>query len=63
MPSAAFGRTVAILGNELVVGVPTEVLAALQPRLAVLLGEIATGFLCEREEAIRVSEVALPGGG
>lgn len=56
MPSAALGATVVTLGEQLVVGVPTGVLAALQPRLAVLLGEIATGFLREREEAIRTAQ-------
>lgn len=46
--SEGAGRTVEVLGSELLRGLPAEELAALQPRLASLLGELTAGFCQQR---------------
>jgi PAS domain S-box-containing protein len=51
----ALGKTQEVLMLELTAGLPAETVAALQPRLATILGEMATGFL-ERARASVLNE-------
>jgi len=53
--SEGAGRTVEVLGSELLRGLPAEELAALQPRLASLLGELTAGF-CQQQQALIMAD-------
>ena len=53
------GGAVALLGQQLLAGLPTEDFAALHPRLAVLLGEISTGFLRQSQRSARSEQEAI----
>lgn len=62
---AALGRTVEVLSRELVANAPDTSLAALQPRLAALLGAVAHGYydraratILAEQEAARAPQVA-----
>lgn len=48
----ALENTLAVLGQQLLAGLPARRLARLQPRLAVLLGALAGGFFAAAREAI-----------
>ncbi|HET8629145.1 MAG TPA: PAS domain-containing protein [Thermomicrobiales bacterium] len=52
----ALGRTLEILGDALVAGLPAEYVAALQPRLVALLGEAASGFAARAQATILVEQ-------
>lgn len=49
---AALGRTQEVLAQQLVEGLPADQIAPLLPRLAALLGGVATGFLQRARETI-----------
>src|SRR5690349_18077828 len=51
----ALGKTQEVLAQELTAGLPAETVVALQPRLATILGELATGFF-ERARASILDE-------
>jgi len=53
------GGTVALLGQQLLAGLPIEDFAALHPRLAVLLGEISSGFLGQSQRRARSEQEAI----
>lgn len=55
------GRTLEMLTHQLVTGLPIEDLAALQPRMATLLGGIATGFLQEKQASTLAQQEAVYG--
>jgi PAS domain S-box-containing protein len=48
----ALGRTQEVLAQQLVEGLPVDRIASLLPRLAALLGGVATGFLQQARETI-----------
>ncbi len=53
--SEGAGRTLEVLGRELVSSLPAEDLAALQPRLASLLGELTAGF-CQQQRVLIMAD-------
>lgn len=55
------GGTVALLGQQLLAGLPAEDFAALHPRLAVLLGGMSTGFLRQRQTNALSEQEAIHG--
>jgi len=52
MQPEALGRTLEMLAHHLVQGLPGDQVAALQPRLSALLGELATGFVQQAHDTI-----------
>ncbi len=48
----ALGRTQEVLGRQIVEGLPANQIAALHPRLAALLGELAAGFFSQARDTI-----------
>jgi PAS domain S-box-containing protein len=48
----ALGRTLEVLAEELLAGLPADQVLALQPRLAKVLGRLATGFYTEARRSI-----------
>jgi len=48
----SLGSTQAVLGAELMAGLPAEQVASLQPRLAALLGEMTSGYFRQAQETI-----------
>lgn len=54
----ALGACVEVLARELVADLPPAQVAALQPRLAALLGEMATGFSAAAQETILAAQEA-----
>jgi PAS domain S-box-containing protein len=53
------GRTLQVLGQQLVAAVPPAAALDLQPRLAALLGELATGFAAESRTSILHEQEAI----
>jgi PAS domain S-box-containing protein len=58
---SALGGTLEVLGRELLADLPADTVAALQPRLAVLLGALATGWACRVQERASTTVTPSPG--
>lgn len=56
---AALGRTQQVLSERLVTGLPDAQVAALAPRLALLLGDLASGFLARLQETVLSEQEAI----
>lgn len=57
-PAEVLGQTQVVLAGQLVAGLPADQIAALYPRLAMLLGELANGFFEHAREAILAEQEA-----
>jgi signal transduction histidine kinase len=61
LESEALGRTQELLARQLVEGLPAEQVVELQPRLAALLGGLATGFSQQARETILAEQERIRG--
>ena len=61
LESEALGRTQELLARQLVEGLPAEQVVELQPRLAALLGGLATGFSQQARETVLAEQELIRG--
>jgi signal transduction histidine kinase len=50
---AILGKTLEVLAQQIITGLDAEQVAVLQPRLTAVLGEVATGFVQEKDRLIK----------